>query len=86
MDKSLVAFMKEMEGVCADLAALTPDTILSEIPTWDDLNHMRLIDRVRERYEVDMDIEELGICKTPADIFRLLRKTLAKTQSEQVDE
>ncbi|MEN3297461.1 MAG: hypothetical protein V7642_6714 [Burkholderiales bacterium] len=44
------------------------DTVLKEVPTWDSLQHMILITRVEEIYQIQFDGDQIADMKTMGDV------------------
>jgi acyl carrier protein len=47
---------------------LQDDTLLKEVPTWDSLQHMILITRVEEIYQIQFDGDQIADMKTVRDV------------------
>jgi acyl carrier protein len=47
---------------------LEDDTLLKEVPAWDSLQHMILITRVEEIYQIQFDGDQIADMKTVNDV------------------
>ncbi|MDB5771603.1 MAG: hypothetical protein JWM42_1977 [Burkholderia sp.] len=47
---------------------LQDDTLLKEVPAWDSLQHMILITRVEEIYQIQFDGDQIADMKTVSDV------------------
>jgi len=54
---------------------VTPDTPLEAIPTWDSLGVLTLLAGLNERFDITVEVDELGTMTTIGDILAVLRRS-----------
>lgn len=55
-------------------ANVQPDTALDAIPTWDSLGVLTLLAGLNERFDVTVEVDELGRMATVNDILAVLQR------------
>ncbi len=56
--------------------ALTPETSPNDIGAWDSLNHVLLIKRIEEEFQIEIDLFEVIELKNTGDIVNAIQKRL----------
>lgn len=69
---SLETIFAEIFSIPED--SITDDLVLSNIRTWDSMNHMLLIIRLEESYIVKLTGDEIADMKTVGDTRKTLQK------------
>ena len=67
-------FVTDLEDATQNLpGAIDIDSPLKAVEGWDSLGVVSLMTLLLERYEVELQVEDLQACTTVRDLFELLR-------------
>lgn len=58
---------------------ITPDTLANEIPGWDSLNHINVINAIEKNYNIRFSAYDILKCQNIGDLQNLINKKSVQT-------